>query len=274
MIALVTLAEERLKRNRKAVFVTAQLPQAVAPLAAVAPILRGACSLKDAKIEGAWRRLILEFRTGPAILNFVNGADLARYSQAGVVTPDHTIRTKNWPLVVAAPEDGKTRRFQARRARGGGGLHRALPRLFRAPTMRASAAPRRRSIRCRASRWSPASACSASADRRRTQGSPPTSRECAVEVITDAEAIGRFESISEADMFDMEYWSLEQAKLGAAAEKPLAGQIAVITGAGGTIGAATAKAFAAAGAEVALLDLDEARRRRRRRKRSAARRLR
>ena len=58
-------------------------------------------------------------------------------------------------------------------------------------------------------------------------------------------------------MFDMEYWSLEQAKLGTAEEKPLAGQIAVITGAAGAIGAATAKAFAAAGAEVALLDLDE-----------------
>jgi NAD(P)-dependent dehydrogenase (short-subunit alcohol dehydrogenase family) len=55
----------------------------------------------------------------------------------------------------------------------------------------------------------------------------------------------------------MEYWSLEQAKLGAAVELPLAGQVAVVTGAGGTIGAATAKAFAAAGAEVALLDIDE-----------------
>ena len=82
--------------------------------------------------------------------------------------------------------------------------------------------------------------------------------ESAVETITDAEAIGRFESISEADMFDMEYWSLEQAKLGAAKELPLAGQIAAITGAAGTIGFATAKAFAAAGAEVALLDIDEA----------------
>jgi NAD(P)-dependent dehydrogenase (short-subunit alcohol dehydrogenase family) len=78
----------------------------------------------------------------------------------------------------------------------------------------------------------------------------------AVMTITDAEAIGRFQSISEAEMFDMEYWSLEQAKLGSAKELPLAGHIAVITGAGGTIGAATAKAFAAAGAEVALLDVD------------------
>jgi len=56
----------------------------------------------------------------------------------------------------------------------------------------------------------------------------------------------------------MEYWSLEQAKLGAAAEKPLAGQIVAVTGAGSGIGAATAKAFAAAGAEVALLDVNAA----------------
>ncbi len=57
-------------------------------------------------------------------------------------------------------------------------------------------------------------------------------------------------------MFDCEYWPLEQAKLGKRKDLPLAGQIAAITGAGGAIGAATAKVFAAAGAEVALLDLD------------------
>ena len=49
--------------------------------------------------------------------------------------------------------------------------------------------------------------------------------ESAVATITNAEAIGRFESISEADMFDMEYWSLEQAKLGTAKEAPLAGRV-------------------------------------------------
>ncbi len=57
-------------------------------------------------------------------------------------------------------------------------------------------------------------------------------------------------------MFDVEYWPLEQAKLGARKEPPLAGQVAVVTGAAGAIGAATAKAFAAAGAEVALLDVN------------------
>jgi rhamnose utilization protein RhaD (predicted bifunctional aldolase and dehydrogenase)/NAD(P)-dependent dehydrogenase (short-subunit alcohol dehydrogenase family) len=256
MIALVTLAEERLRKNRKAVFVTAQLPQAIAPLAAVAPILRGACSLQDPKIEGAWRRLILDFRTGPAILNFVNGADVARYSQAGLITPDHTIRTKNWPLIVAAPEHGKPDEFKraarnavkafiasyeayfARQNARVGGTRRALdplPRVALVPGLGLFGLGRSKKD------------AKVAADL----------AECAVETITDAEAIGRFESISEAEMFDMEYWSLEQAKLGAAKELPLAGQIAAITGAGGTIGAATAKAFAAAGAEVALLDLDE-----------------
>src|SRR5262249_57679338 len=73
--------------------------------------------------------------------------------------------------------------------------------------------------------------------------------ESAIPTITDAEAIGRFESISEWDAFEMEYWPLQQAKLGSEPQTPLAGQVAVITGAGGVIGAATGRALAGAGAE-------------------------
>jgi rhamnose utilization protein RhaD (predicted bifunctional aldolase and dehydrogenase)/NAD(P)-dependent dehydrogenase (short-subunit alcohol dehydrogenase family) len=257
MIALVTRAEERLKRNRKAVFVTAQLPQAVASRATVAPLLRGAVSLKDDTIEGAWRRLILDFRATPAVLDFVNGAELKRYSRAGVVTPDHTIRTKNWPLILPAPADGRLddfkraaqtavaafidnyRTYFARNNARLGGIKKPLdplPRVALVPGLGLFGLGRSKKE------------ARVAADL----------AESAIETITDAEAIGRFESISEADMFDMEYWSLEQAKLGTAKELPLAGQIAAISGAAGTIGFATAKAFAAAGAEVALLDIDQA----------------
>ena len=48
--------------------------------------------------------MVLEFRTGPEILNYVNGSEIRRYSQTGVVTPDHNIRTKNYPLLLNAPE--------------------------------------------------------------------------------------------------------------------------------------------------------------------------
>jgi len=56
----------------------------------------------------------------------------------------------------------------------------------------------------------------------------------------------------------MEYWSLEQAKLGKQAEKPLQRQVAAVTGGAGTIGRAIGAALKREGAEVALLDLDEA----------------
>jgi rhamnose utilization protein RhaD (predicted bifunctional aldolase and dehydrogenase)/NAD(P)-dependent dehydrogenase (short-subunit alcohol dehydrogenase family) len=256
MIEMVTRAEERLARRRNSVFVSCELPERIASYADVAPILRGACSLKDPVVEGAWRRLILDFRTSSAILNYVNGADVMRYSQGGVVTPDHTIWTKNRPLVVQPPEDGKladferdakaaartfVERYQAYFARNNErheGRKRPLdplPRVILVPGLGLIGLGRsKRDARIAAD-----------------------IAEVALKVVTDAEAIGRFESIGEADMFDMEYWSLEQAKLGNEPEKPLAGQVAVITGAAGTIGAATARVFADAGAEVALFDIDE-----------------
>src|SRR5258707_364539 len=79
MIELVTLAEERLAKQRKPAVVSAKLPARPAGIADVAPIVRGACSLPDSKGDGAWRRFILDFRGGDAVMNFVNGAEVARY---------------------------------------------------------------------------------------------------------------------------------------------------------------------------------------------------
>ncbi|MCA9709287.1 MAG: SDR family oxidoreductase, partial [Myxococcales bacterium] len=75
-------------------------------------------------------------------------------------------------------------------------------------------------------------------------------------VIRDAEVVGRYQALPELDLFDMEYWSLEQAKLGRAAPKAFQGRVVLITGAASGIGAATARAFAAEGAALYLLDLD------------------
>jgi rhamnose utilization protein RhaD (predicted bifunctional aldolase and dehydrogenase)/NAD(P)-dependent dehydrogenase (short-subunit alcohol dehydrogenase family) len=257
MIEMVSLAEAELQRGRRAVFATAQLPQAAMPLAEVAPIVRGACSLRDERTEGAFRRLILEFRTGDATLNFVNGAEVGRYAASGVVTPDHTIRTKNWPLVLAAPERGKEAEF----ALGAKAAVAAFIAHYRHYFERNNA-------RCGDTKTMldplprvalvPGLGLFGLGRSRKDAAIAADLAEAAVSTITDAEAIGRFESIPEADMFDCEYWSLEQAKLGGAKELPLAGQVAAVTGAAGAIGAATAKAFAAAGAEVALLDLDVA----------------
>ncbi len=255
MIEMVSLAEARLKKNRKAVFATAQMPQQIASAKDVAPILRGVCAMPDDKLEGAWHRQVADFRTSPAILAYVNGKDVARYSHEGVITPDHTIRTKNWPLIVPAPEAGKlddfkkaaraaTDKFIAgykdyfarnnKRVGGGKTMLDPLPRVVLVPGLGLFG-------------------FGATAQDAKIAADIAVE---AVETITDAEAIGTFRSISEADMFDCEYWPLELFKLGTPKNLPLAGQVAVITGGGGAIGAATARAFANAGAEIALLDLD------------------
>jgi rhamnose utilization protein RhaD (predicted bifunctional aldolase and dehydrogenase)/NAD(P)-dependent dehydrogenase (short-subunit alcohol dehydrogenase family) len=254
MIEMVTRAEEFIARNRKPAK-PAVAPGNVAAEAQVAPIVRGACGRRNPEAEGAWRRLVLEFRCNETVQEIVNGENLSRLAQAGVVTPDHTIRTKNWPLVLPHAEGGKLDEFarQAREAAGnfvsryrdyfarhnkrvGGGKRELdpLPRVVLVPGLGLF-------------------------------GLGPTKRDAIIAadiaeewmaVVHDADLTGSFESISEAEMFDVEYWPLEQAKLGARRAPPLGGQIAAITGAAGAIGAATARAFATAGAEVALLDVN------------------
>jgi rhamnose utilization protein RhaD (predicted bifunctional aldolase and dehydrogenase)/NAD(P)-dependent dehydrogenase (short-subunit alcohol dehydrogenase family) len=253
MIELVTLAEQRVAKGRKS-FAPVKLPAKIAPVAEVAPVVRGACTLKDFGGEGAHKRLILEFRTSDAVLAYVNGKDVACYANSGVLTPDHAIRTKSWPLLVPAPEAGRLGEFKAaahqaaqqfinkyktyfeRHKSGAPGakMHDPLPRVVLVPGLGLFGL------------GESAKAARIAAD----------IAEAAIEGISGAEAIGQFTSITEADMFDMEYWSLELAKLGARKALPLEGQVAVVTGGAGAIGAATAKLFAQAGAEVALFDLD------------------
>jgi rhamnose utilization protein RhaD (predicted bifunctional aldolase and dehydrogenase)/NAD(P)-dependent dehydrogenase (short-subunit alcohol dehydrogenase family) len=255
MIEMVSAAEDFIARQRKRTRSAAPKAGDIALLSSVAPIVRGACSGEDEMIEGAWRRLVLDFRGSEAVLNFLQNNDLIRLSESGVITPDHTIRTKNWPLVLPTPESGKLgdfahiareaaasfaeryrRYFERNNARTGGIKLELdpLPRVVLVPGLGIFGLGRSK----------------------RDAVIAADIAEAWAEGVGDAEAIGRFQSISEAEMFDCEYWPLEQAKLGTRKEPPLAGQIAAVTGAAGAIGAATAKAFAAAGAEVAMLDVD------------------
>jgi NAD(P)-dependent dehydrogenase (short-subunit alcohol dehydrogenase family) len=255
MIAAVSLAEERLTRRRKAVFAPAHLPAAVAGAPDVAPILRGACAIADPTGSGAYRRLVLEFRASPAVLEYVNGVELNRYGQAGVATPDHTIRTKNYPLIVPAPNAGQLDGFRQAVREAVGRFATEYHAYFARHNARQEVPKRELDAMPRVI-LVPGLGLFGLGRSARDARIAADIAESTVETVTDAEAVGRFESVSEADLFDIEYWSLEQAKLGQSSEKPLTGQVVVVTGGAGTIGLAIARVMSGAGAEVALVDID------------------
>jgi rhamnose utilization protein RhaD (predicted bifunctional aldolase and dehydrogenase)/NAD(P)-dependent dehydrogenase (short-subunit alcohol dehydrogenase family) len=245
MIEFTDMAEQRLMRGARKIFASAALP-APPPLADLAPLLRGA--LAETLGEGRFRRFVLEHRTSPEILSFAGGSEVARYSQQGTVTPDHVIRVKPWPLVLTAGDGAGIRasvaaygaRYKDYFARNNAVAEPKKTSLDLTP--RVVLVPGLGLFGVGATRGE----AKIAADIATTN----------ISVIAAAEAMSRFESISEAEIFEMEYWSLEQAKLGKSKPKPLVGQIVAVTGGGGTIGAAIARAFAAEGAEVAVLDRD------------------
>jgi rhamnose utilization protein RhaD (predicted bifunctional aldolase and dehydrogenase)/NAD(P)-dependent dehydrogenase (short-subunit alcohol dehydrogenase family) len=219
------------------------------------PRLRGALhgAARDAAAPQHW---VLDVRTSDDIGRLLARRDLEDLLHRGVSTPDHVIRTKGWPVLLPAAEThGAARRAQAAEAiaafqvryaayfdrgnvRAGGSKRRLdpLPRLFAIPGLGLAAA------------GTSAGEARVAADL----------GEAWAATALRGEAIGRFEPVNEAELFDIEYWSLEQAKLGKGQPKPLAGRVVAVTGGGGAIGAATIAAFAAQGAEVVAVDLDPA----------------
>ena len=252
MIAFVSMAEDRLEAGAGKTLVQVKLPTPPV-FAEFAPILRGALATKQP--DGGFTRMMLDHRTSPEILRFAAGEAVMRYSQQGLVTPDHVIRIKPWPLVIKPPEGADMQATdEAVRA-----AVEAYAAKYRAYFERNNAqSPSKKTMLDPLPRWVivPGVGLFGVGASKAQAAVAADIAETTVSVILDAETMDRFESISDYQTFEMEYWSLEQAKLGKGKEKPLARQVVAVTGGGSGIGAAAARAFAAAGAEVVVLDRD------------------
>ncbi|MBC8072220.1 MAG: SDR family oxidoreductase, partial [Deltaproteobacteria bacterium] len=205
------------------------------------------------RLGGGERRYVLTLRRSDAIRTFVDDPELASLTSRGPATPDHVIRTKQLPLVLdvgAAQADlagfvdaalaryrDEYRGYVARQLAAKQVERTPLdpdPRIVLVPGLGLVAA------------GADAKAASIAAD----------VYEHTIAIIRDAETFGSYQALPEGDIFDMEYWSLEQAKLGKASPKPLAGRVVIVTGAASGIGAAIATRFAGAGAQLWLVDRD------------------
>ncbi|KQX26651.1 MULTISPECIES: bifunctional aldolase/short-chain dehydrogenase [unclassified Ensifer] len=253
MIHYVTLAEEHVKAKGHNPFTPAALPAVLASPADIAPMLRGAVAVD--KGEGRFDRMVSVFRTSPDILDFVNAQQVEEMAARGVSTPDLSIRIKTGPMVLPAPAkddllgyraviDARVTAFAADYT---GYFHSNdarddVKRIMLDPMPRLTLVPGLGMF-----------------GHGRTYKDAMIAvdvGEMWIEAARDAESVGRFEPVSRPDLFDLEYWSLEQAKLAGAKPKPFTGQVALVTGGAGAIGAAIVKAFVAEGAHAVVLDLD------------------
>ena len=253
MIHWVTVAEDYVAANGRPLSTAAVASDLAAP-GEIAPLLRGAVAYPRG--EGAFDRFVADFRTSDRVRAFLASSDLQRLADTGVSTPDLSIRIKTGPVVLPSPRSGDLPGFAAAARQAIADYVAAYTDYFRTNDARDDVA---RTMLDPMPRLALVPGLGMFGFGRTLKDARIASDvgEMWIEAVAGAEAIGRFRPLSKPELFELEYWSLEQAKLAGNKPKPLTGQIVLVTGGGGAIGAATARLFAANGAHVVVADTDE-----------------
>ncbi|MEK7261520.1 MAG: bifunctional aldolase/short-chain dehydrogenase [Pseudomonadota bacterium] len=231
MIELVSRAEEYLEKRK-----AWHLP---APKVATVPARKDIAVLRREISETAGFPVILAVHADPASLAFANRKDIGKISQRGPATPDHVIRTKRVPLVGRdVPAYVKSyKQYFAKHA----------PKA-KTPVTMLDPAPRvvldKELGVCTVGRSAKDAAIVFDI------------YEHTMEIIQRAELLGGWEALPAKDIFDVEYWDLEQAKLKGGGKPPVfAGEVALVTGAASGIGKACVESLLNRGAAVVGLDI-------------------
>jgi len=233
MIDVVSKAEDYLKAKAK--INTVKTKKSKLDPIQLADIRRGV-----SKIWGA--PVLSKLDSSSASVNYSNQPNVKSISNRGPLTPDHIIRTKRVPVVLGSNIEKDLSAFVKAYGSYFDKYNQGEQKLDSAP------------------KWGVLPGVG-------TLSFGPSPKHARIiedivshtkKAILQAESLGGWKALGQKDLFEMEYWSLEQAKLKkAGAPKTLQGKIAMVTGAASGIGKACVEALVAKGAVVAALDISK-----------------
>jgi rhamnose utilization protein RhaD (predicted bifunctional aldolase and dehydrogenase)/NAD(P)-dependent dehydrogenase (short-subunit alcohol dehydrogenase family) len=212
----------------------------------IAPIIRGLSSNNNDQ------KFIVNYRLNKDLKYFMNGKNVRSYSSKGTATPDHVIRVKPFPLIITSKKNSSINDFKLTAKKAFDNYRKKYIDYFNVNKKKVKDKKVMLDTSPRIVFVQNVGMFSIGKDLNGAKIAGDLT-DTNVKVIASVEETSTYKFISEKDLFDVEYWSLEQAKI-KKQKKLLEGNVVVITGSTGAIGFATYKMFKNYGAEVVLLD--------------------
>ena len=214
----------------------------------IAPIIRGLLS------ENKDEKFVISYRLNNHLKYFINGKNVRSYSSRGTATPDHVIRVKPFPLIITPKNNSSIEEFKKKAEKSFENYRKKYINYFKVNSKKVKGKKVMLDTSPRVVLVQNVGMFSVGKDLNSAKIAGDLT-ETNAKVISSVEETSAYKFIPEKDLFDVEYWSLEQAKI-KRKKKLLEGNVVVVTGGTGTIGFETYKMFKNYGAEVVLLDYD------------------
>jgi len=212
----------------------------------IAPIIRGLSSNNNDQ------KFIVNYRLNKDLKYFMNGKNVRSYSSKGTATPDHVIRVKPFPLIITPKKNSSINDFKLTAKKAFDNYRKKYINYFNVNKKKVKDKKVMLDTSPRVVFVQNIGMFSIGKDLNGAKIAGDLT-DTNAKVIASVEETSTYKFIPEKDLFDVEYWSLEQAKI-KKQKKLLEGNVVVVTGSTGAIGFATYKMFKSYGAEVVLLD--------------------